>query len=569
MATSGETPHSNTRLHTAARALADSRSLLDRTFVTMGEQLMGCVRLLTEITLAQRSIPDQLSGPEFLAATAALEEIRETGRQLMVSGPDCNDDLQQVGKSIAALADPIATLRRTISTIQLISLTAKIVAAGTRNTPPGFGSFATEMLDLGREAEIEIDAFVKSYEQLQTCLKASRQAGETFRRRHGATMAHIIEQIEEHIAVIGHHRTRAESKAQAYEEANRRITGRISNAVAAIQVGDITRQRLEHVELMLDLLKEQPAGEESATARMLARLGSDQIDAASADFEREIKGLVAALRDLGTDATAMLRENSSDAEDLLSASGAALGTVLRDMQEMEALLRDFDEMRAGLESAARDFAQSIDTMVAHLDTVGNIEQEIHRLSLNAAVQCSQLGTDGRALLVVAQDFRALAADTAGAARFIMARLADAQEQKTALAIEGEELPDGDTALLGELAMKVVAQIGTVMEHLRICVGTIVETGPRAAHLLESAGLSAKRHCNAATEWHGVQQVIASLVPDPGSEECFDREIFDDLRKHYTMDSEREVHDRIVGTMPENPLAPLEANAIDDIESVLF
>lgn len=568
---------SASRLRPVAQALAHSRSLIDHAFFTMGEQLTGCVRLLMEISLAQGSIPSELNGPEFLAATKALGDIRKTGQQLADSEPEDNERLQQLNKAVTALADPLATLRRAISTIQLIAVNAKIVAAGVQRKRPGFGTFATDMLQLGREAASEINAFAMSYDHLLSCLKAAMRAGAAFRERHSGTMAKITERIEEHLTVIAHHRARAEGKAQIYDEANRRITGRISDAVAAIQIGDITRQRVEHVELALDMLGWDVAVPENSTflddagtVALLAHLASSQLNAAASDFEHEMKQLTAALHHLGADTAAMLRDNSREAENLLSAGGTALGAVIQDMLQIEALLRDFGEMRAGLAAVAGEVAHSVEIMVTHLDTVRKIEQEIHLLSLNTAVQCNQLGLDGRALLVIAQDLRALAGETASAARLIMTGLGDAQLQTKVLIEAGTVNAGNETGQLGELAIQVVSQLGTVADHLRQHVGTVVKTGPEAARLLDNAASSAERHRKASAEWRRVQQTIASYFPHPEMDEAVDAEIFARLRGHYTMDSERELHDRIVGLAPQETDAvyPVAISASDG-DSVLF
>ncbi|GGY08869.1 chemotaxis protein [Litchfieldella qijiaojingensis] len=565
--------------------LAAPRADIERVFLEMGDSLVGCAQLLNDISAAHEGMPAELSGEAFSRASRRLEAIRD---QVMAMGTSHSGEQQNIARLFAmaaSVASPLHDLRRTAATIEIITTNARIVAADLGGQEGEFAVFTTDMGELGRRVERVVGEFSQAYERLIESLGVAERANAAFTARHGDTLVRIAARIDEHLRSVTGHRERGALKAAEHSRLTGQIGARVGMAVSALQTGDITRQRVEHIEQALDVLAEHVAtasGEDDEplacedTIAAVCRLQAVQLDETTQDFDQRVAELAETLRKLAEDAAVALRDNDQESEALLANSGTALAAMTSDLRGIGSLFEDFEQTRAGLEKVAGESAHAMTEMVERLDAIRDIEQRIRLLSLNTAIRCSQLGERGRALRVVAGFLGDLARQTVAASDAILAGLEEADELARHLVRESSADASGKMAGLEEEVDAVQLELDGVVERLSERAETVASAGPRAVRLLEEAAANVLGRQGFSDDWRRALTELESFA-HPGDElyelTDVDADLIARLRAHYTMDSERRVHDRLFGSPsasePELEETKPETEPVTDLDDIFF
>lgn len=565
------------RLNAFERQLAEPRHAIERTFVDMGERLMRCASSLREISAAHKGMPAELESAEFFAAEQILVTIRERLAQMTLAHVAEQDDINELTRMASSVKKPLHDLKEAVRDIRLVAVNARIVAADINGQHATFSGSTSDMTDLGRSVESAVSAFSGSFSRLTSSLSIARSANAAFADKHGATMNYISGRLGEHLQVIAQHRARASEKAAEHGRSIARISDKVANAVSALQIGDITRQRVEHIEQGLSALAEYLAttdpGQSAVTTAVTCRLQSAQLEDAIGNFDEQVGTLTETLARLVADTAEVLRENGEEAEDLFSKGGTTLAALIDDLRNIRILFNDFEQTRAGLHRIACEVAQSVGAMLVlmdeHLDTIREIEQRIRLLSLNTVIQCSRLGVQGKPLMVIAENLRSLATDTVAAAESIMGELKKVDDLAHGLVERRSAETSDSIATPQQDAVKAIALFETVVGRMREFANVMSTAGPQAVNLLETTVKCVSGRQTFADSWRSVLSDLTLVAPpalEPMDVTGADTKLVAGMRARYTMDRERLLHDQLFGLKTE--LSTAEENE-DNFDDVLF
>ncbi|MGR2739857.1 hypothetical protein ACUY1T_15555 [Billgrantia sp. Q4P2] len=565
----------STKLDPIRERLAVPRADIERVFLEMGDNLVGCAQLLNDIATAHEGMPAELGGEAFHQASQRLEAIRDQVMEMGASHSTGGTPITRLSSMAAAVAFPLQDLSRAAATIEIITTNARIVAADLGGQQGEFAVFTTDMGELGRLVERVVGEFSLAYARLMESLGAAEQANVAFASRHGDTLRHIAGQMGTQLESVKQHRERGAAKAAEHSRLTGQISVRVGTAVSALQIGDITRQRIEHVEEAMSELVEQEANDGEAafgekTVAVVCRLQAGQLAETVDDFDRQVTELTETLRQLADDATEALRDNGRESEALLATSGSALVAMADELRNIGPLFEDFEHTRAGLEAVAGQAAHAMGDMVERLDAIRDVQQRIRLLSLNTAIRCSQLGERGGALKVVAGFLGELAGQTVAASGAILSGLEEADVLARSLVREYSADADGKVAVLEKEIDAVQLELDGVVARLRERAETVASAGPRAVSLLEEAAANAASHQGFSSAW---RDALLELEPfahqddEPFELADIDADLIARLRTHYTMDSERRLHDKLFGEPEAEEEAAADADA--DLEDIFF
>ena len=556
--------------------LAAPRADIERVFLEMGDNLVGCAQLLNDISAAHEGMPAELGGEAFRQVSLRLEAIRDEVMAMGASHSGGKTPIAQLHSMAAAVASPLQDLSRAAATIEIITTNARIVAADLGGQQGEFAVFTTDMGELGRLVDRVVGEFTRAYARLMESLGVAEQANSAFAVRHGETLRRIAGQMGAHLESVKMHRERGAAKAAEHSNLTGQIAARVGTAVSALQIGDITRQRIEHVEEALNALVEQEASAGEAafdekTVAIVCRLQAGQLAETVDDFDGQVTELAETLRRLAEDAKVALRDNSQESEALLATSGSALVAMTQELGLIGTLFEDFEHTRTGLEHAAGQAAHAMSDMVQRLDAIRDVQQRIRLLSLNTAIRCSQLGERGSALKVVAGFLGELAGQTVSASGDILAGLEEADELARNLVREYSAEADGKVAVLEREIASVQLELDGVVTRLRERAETVASAGPKAVRLLEEAAANVAGHQGFSGAWGnaGLElEAHAHPEDEPFEASDVDADLIARLRSHYTMDSERRLHDRLLGTSADE-VEVVSSQEADDLEDIFF
>tara|TARA_B100000378_G_scaffold178430_1_gene144122 strand:- start:3270 stop:5024 length:1755 start_codon:yes stop_codon:yes gene_type:complete len=531
--------------------LAETRAAIESSFSATGDSLVECTMNLNAVSAAHEGLPGALDGEEFAQAEASLVTISE--ELARISGSDRGDESEmgELEKLATDMADPLAELRKVMLLLEIISANAGILAAEVSGENTELGAFTGNMIALAHGAIDGLATFAKSRSVVLSQLSGATAAGKRFAETHADTLEHVRTRLTEHADAIARYRASAGQQLAHNGDATRRIATRVADVVAAMQIGDITRQRIEHVERGLEMLVELSQPDSAvdpalrpATRSQLRRLVEAQLRDTIAEYRDRTQFISQSLPQLADDTDRVLADGDAQARTLTMSSGDTLAGMLADLRQVRSIFADFRSVHGEADQTAQAVATAIEEMVRQLTTIDRIERQIRMLSFNMAARCNRLGEDGRAMTVITQQLRELAMRTESAAGQVQGYLGDGAKRAATIA-SGDDR-SAELARLDDATNETIARIEHVTEVMNGHAQTLAERGPGALAILRHAALAARSLDDVTEVWDAALMEIEAKQDLVDAEGEPDAATFAELRRSYTMDSERRVHDEICG-----------------------
>ena len=552
-----------TELIDCANALGGHAAATEPEFLALG----GDLRTLYELATALAQAVDE--------ATARLHTDLTANR---IAGADgaVAQALESVNGSIASIDGMLARLRTMTDGLQSmkpqmdrigrVGILLQSVAVGfavessrTKECQQAFGSFVDEIRGLSkrtREIENRISeeldlasnketAALRNLEQELTSLRElSRQLELTSSR----TATEVQDRMNDIVAAMA-----------AMRECSQLIQHHTEDAVFHMQFGDIVRQKIEHTvdairEAASELSSRQPPVRSAASAHRTLAVQGGQLEMVETE-------LATAQRQLGQ-AFSRISESSASlvAPAHQSEHGGPVGlkTLLEDLEQLQQLVTQGSQLRhrAG-ESGGQAFATA-ERIASQIREVQSINREMHLLALNAIVKTAALGSTGATLGVLSMQVHALYLDADAAVREIdtlAQQLTGAQQQGEIAAVTGKQAGSDLLGIL-EQVRRAAGDYQATTNSLAERVVLNREQLDKATVRLGTLDTFSHQLCSLRERLGTVTSALGSRFGQALAQAQRANAPTDDAR--YTMQSEREVHQRIGGTLATAPAATAAA-----------
>jgi hypothetical protein len=347
----------------------------------------------------------------------------------------------------------------------------------------------------------------------------------------------------------------ASSKLAADLDAVTRDLGAIATS---IQFHDITRQQVEHViDALGVLLRDAPKGAISPSGAALVQLQKAQLKSASASFvrsaqtiDRDLEGIAHRVEAMARASTSILGFESQKLESkkdtFLNDIHARFAGVLRAIGQLNAVEQSTRAIVCELKELNQRLCASVKEVLA-------IELQLARISVNAALSASHMGSPGEPLGVVAAAMQALQQECAMRSRAAEADLDAIGKAIHFLAIRGAA-EAGSAAIVDHLNARMAGLQSASTASNRAASAVIALAGTLGRKLQEAREHSRVGHLFAETVnrcCDGLDRASAHpqagwFFSDPALEHS--------LEDRYTMQAEREIHNAAtngqVGEVPK-------------------
>ena len=555
-------------LNDCADALGGHAVATEPEFLALG----GDLRTLYELATALAQAVDE--------ATARLHTDLTANR---IAGTDgaVAQALQSVSGSIASIdgmlarlhtmTDGLLSMKPQMDRIGRVGVLLQSVAIGfavessrTTECQQAFGSFVDEIRGLSRrtrdienriseELDLASTKEIAALRVLEHELTSLRELSRQLELTSSRTATEVQDRLNDSVAAMA-----------AMRECSRLIQQHTEDAVFHMQFGDIVRQKIEHTvdairEAAAELAGRQPPVRSAASAHRTLAVQIGQLEMVETELATAQRQLGQAFSRISESSASLVAPAQQTAK---SEHGGTVGlkTLLEDLEQLQQLVAQGDQLRdrAG-DSGGQAFATA-ERIASQIREVQSVNREMHLLALNAIVKTAALGTTGATLGVLSMQVHALYLEADAAVREIdtlAQRLAGAQPQGELAAAAGERAgPDlmgileqvrrtaGDyQATTNSLAEKVV------LNRERLDKATArLETLDTFSHQLFSLRERLGTVSTTLAQRFGPTLVEVQRANVPA----------DDAR--YTMQSEREVHQRIGGTQASATAATAPAAA---------
>ncbi|KQX35243.1 hypothetical protein ASD04_14440 [Devosia sp. Root436] len=567
-------------LRAIGEGLAKPRQEIESTFVTVGARLTEGAAMLNRITKVFEALPAQLQSPELAEASTRLADIGRQAETISALFATEQADLTRLAEVVDAAEHPISELRRTVKMMGIVAINARVVAAGVVGDSDDFDVFTTDIAKLSESASSTIQQFTAAYRQLTDEVgHAARQRGQ-FENAHADTLSALAADMDRALAELARQRAVSVDGTAETGRVSRQIVTRIASAVMALQVGDATRQRIEHVESGLAALADMldsgnlQENDRQAAGNLLGSLQIAQLSGATDAFEGDVAEAGDALRDLAADARSIMDQSRAIYGQGDEAGASSLAALSKAVRHAALVLRDCETERSKLELVANAVLGTVGVLLSHVEAVQEIEANMRLVSLNAAVKCAQLGPRGAALNVIARQLRELTGETVTAAEASMAGL----HQAAGLAQSFGAAANGDAAgRVGQLEQEATAALVLLQgvdSALAEALATLNRDGPNVIALLGNAAETFVSQAAISETMRDLEMQLVSECPPMAAAEQTPAiaTMLSAHRARYTMDAERRIHEQLFGAdaAPAMESEPTSQDAEEtDLDALFF
>ncbi len=564
-----------TRLDNLRQTVDCGAALIEQAFVAagqgLGEGLAGFDGLVREMTdfLAGLQGGDLTEASQVLAALAS--RLVATGRAL----PRDAASLQDLVVGNAGIAKHLDTLLDDVRMMFIIARSARIEAV-VFGKGTGLDAFTREIASLTQTVKDEVDRCAQAHAVLTGRIGRIAASQADLDRDYREKLVVLSQDLTEMFAAIEARQGETSGAMRKLGERGAKIAAATGTALMALQSGDATRQRLEHVSRAIEIARDVVAGtrpvddeERGAVLAAILRLQASQIRALSNDFDRDVAHVDGLLVRLGKNAVELVEGGGALMRGGGSAKPNCLATFRARLTEAAGLVGTCERARQDVEAAMVLFRNEITALSASVAALDAVTVNLIMIGINSGLKAARLGTSGRSLTVIADELKRLAGIITGeAARLVVAfrelettshrldhddreaELSSSDDDLLAIAAKLETL-EGDMArffaTMGDRALGFGADLGRARVRFGLAVSSSADRAAAAQQLDElsetvEAGTGLDRAAAHLTNW---------LCP------------------LYTMQCERDLHAALLGSAPKSVLIAAVAQASEGIDAFLF
>lgn len=550
------------------RAVSDqleaARSRIEERFVEGGKALMAAydivARLLAAIDGVTGALDDHACDEAAARLTATLKGLTDLVESEAVAG----QRLASVLANGEAITPRTRDMQRSLRYLMTCAMETRIAGAGVTE----FAQFADDVDKYVGSAVGQIDIFAAKVGELSTKLAAACEGGKN--SRLDAQVSAVSSTLSDALDALHNRRAGLRRLAAGTSDIAKSVQEKVGKVLSALQVGDVARQRIEHVQAGIAILMDEVARCESeqkaeAFAEVAIRLLAAQTSAMIKDFTEQTRVVVASIEGLAKEAERVLALN-----DRAGGSGDSMHAIEDGVSMARNVVGDIERsgvLAAEAYAATKQVATELLSNMGNIGNIRSVRDDIRCLAINAYLRSNRLGAKGRAVGVVAAEMNTYAARLGVAAEEILRRLSAMREAAAGIDAEGNGQSvdivgevDGAVATLREASARTSL-------HLKEATESGNAIAERIGHIAKEIDFAKDlgEHLEACRRLFGSDGHLG-LAEDLKDYTGFSDRLF----AVYTMAAERDIHRAILGAgnAPTPTVAPAK-DSEDLFDDVLF
>lgn len=390
--------------------LAAAHGKLEKKFLEGGAVLVSIMDILKRLIGALDQLTGALDGE---TTNQTIAGIKATAGEL---GGLANFELsrqqrfEQLAASCKLMQDNITDMRETMRYLRTFATTVKIAGAGLAE----FAGFADEIRERIQSGAKEVDEFGVRLTAIRAQLEKAKAFSCDISRDYCETVPVIVGELEHDAGQMTAQHRNLVKIANEVKVLARGVQGKVATVLSALQIGDITRQRIEHIRTsfeMFDAFRDSTEGAalgEEGLARIdgaISHLAAAQMDETLTDFQRECRKVLENMgrfvddaRDIMALRDAMHTASGGQSKNILSGLEANVAAASKLVFDVEGTSNEADEV-------AQSTGRTASSLLRGIEVIRSIKTDIHYMALNSNLRCSKLGDEGRSVNVISGELR--------------------------------------------------------------------------------------------------------------------------------------------------------------------
>lgn len=378
---------------------------LEARFIRAGSTLTTMLENIDSMIAALDEVTNALGPDEAGRAIANLTEVANRLTGLPAVGAIRGESLSQIDDCTRGIREGAWRIRDVLRGLRIFSLSIKIAASDD----PIFLSLSQDILKRVEAGEEELAALTQSLSTLERDITQAEEAEKLLAAEVRKAVPAAPRQLASEADGLKNYQGSAVRSAAHVASVARSIQGKVAAVLGALQIGDITRQRLEHVATGLAMLSARMAQTDGGAEDVAALKGAvipllvAQLSDAGTDFGQQSRILAESLQGVALDAGELSRLNvrdepGEDPTQMLSRLESGISKVAQ-------LTRQLCATDAQLDNMSREIVATVDELGSFLRMLRRLRADVEHIAINTGIRCYRAGSEGQAVAVIAVEVR--------------------------------------------------------------------------------------------------------------------------------------------------------------------
>jgi uncharacterized protein YukE len=536
--------------------LENARSRIETRFLEGGTVLLTVLDTVSKMIDTLDAMMGELSGEAADRTRDDLASIMKRLTELPRLEENRQRSLARIGEIERDLANEVGRMRETLRYLRTFAVTAKITGAGISE----FAGFAEEIIERIRYGSEQVEGFSVNLVKLSQQLKPAASRGQQILRSYRDLVPSIAADLGRGSGQLAEHHRQLAVAAQSVRRLAGAVQGKLATVLSAMQIGDITRQRIEHCQSSLTIIDDYLDGDggRALSGDQKARLRASvftlvqrQLDQTRADFARDTAKIVSTVGSFNADIASILsfhagmNDDEGTGNSLIRQLEAGVASAQDVVRTVTASALESDEL-------SRSTGQIVRELLEGIEIVRVVRTDIQYMALNTNLRCSRIGEEGRAINVVTAELRAFAGQMDESAENILSHLQDLGTCADALSGVADVSSEPETDLDAQLG-GTLDSIREAAERMESSLAMVDQQGQGAAEQMQNTIRKLDFQAELGEILDRCAEQIAeeapAALPDTSDIEGPMIEVGAGIGRLYTMAAERELHADIFGAPP--------------------
>ncbi|MCD2172417.1 hypothetical protein [Rhizobium sp. C4] len=556
--------------------LESARGQLEERFLDGGSVLVTVLDTLSKLVELLDQVGTSLKDEEAKEAKRKLVLTAELLKAVPENHATRQASLAAVKQISGEFSRNIDSMNEALRYLRTFAMTAKIAGANVAD----FSDFVSEIMERIQFATQEVKTLASRVDALSAQIDGADLKSGGPLENHFDDLPNIVSRLLKNGAEIDAQKQNLSAMALKVADLARKAQAKVGQVLSAMQIGDITRQRIEHCQTAFDIAREAlesnegqrvGADERDLIMATVTRLVAELLAESTADFHRDSGRVVETIHSLGGDVSALMKLYEAMILAQHPERGNPISVLHGDLVAARGMVAKIGHAASVAASLSQNTAVLVGELTTSVETIQLVRRDIQYMALNTTLRCGRLGEEGRPINVVTGELRVFASVLDDDAAQILTTLKQLQQHAAGLSTADAGESDGETESLEGLldsAVPMLAEAAKTMEDnlqaLRLTAEDMSAKVMRAISRLDfKAGIgeimaSCTDEAVAASQQHDADFGMTPTLAAIGER----------IGKTYTMVAERNIHASVFGVTSAVEEAPA-ASDDDLLEDALF
>ena len=242
------------RIQQTMDALGAIRGLTERKFLAIGNSIEQAVVIFARLAARFEALVAAMRSDAVIRAQRSLAlGAAEAGTRAEAPANQAAA-LERLAQVTNAINVRITAMRQIAGHVDILAINARLMSAGMGEAGDDFLGFAAEIRRSAKLAQSTLEQIGRELTNAGNQLAAARAGVLAFAERHGGALRTIPQRLAAAVETFRAHDQLAAAAATSVAARTADIHQQVGGMIVELQLGDITRQRIEHMQAVAGAL---------------------------------------------------------------------------------------------------------------------------------------------------------------------------------------------------------------------------------------------------------------------------------------------------------------------------